>query len=81
MKHLLKIGIVDDDSSKVTQIMIRLNQGVSEATTEKKEKYSKYQLHPIELEINNNLNEMLKQVLNEELDCLLVDYKLSSYKC
>lgn len=80
MKQTFKIGIVDDDSSKITQIMIRLKQGVSEASAEKQEKYSKYQLEPIELELKNELNYMIKQVLELKLDCILIDYKLSSYQ-
>lgn len=80
MKRILKIGIVDDDSSKITQIMIRLKQGVSEATSEKQEKYSKYELQPVEIEIKEDLEDMVKQVIHLKIDCVLVDYKLSSYK-
>lgn len=80
MKHIFKIGIIDDDSSKKTQIMIRLKQGVSEATSEKQEKYSKYQLEPVEIEIKNELTDMINQVIGLGIDCVLVDYKLSSYQ-
>lgn len=78
--QVFKIGIIDDDSSKKTQIMIRLKQGVTEATSEKQEKYSKYQLQPIEIEIKNEFSDMVKQVIELGIDCVLVDYKLSSYK-
>jgi FixJ family two-component response regulator len=80
MKQVFKVGIIDDDSSKVTQIMIKLMEGFSQATYEKQNKYSMYQFNPIDLEIKDDLDEMIQQVINERLDCVLVDYKLSSYK-
>lgn len=80
MKQVFKIGIIDDDSSKITQIMIRLKQGFSEATYEKREKYSNYELQPIEIEVKKDLPDMIKQIIDLGIDCVLVDYKLSSYK-
>jgi FixJ family two-component response regulator len=80
MEQVLKIGIIDDDSTKVTQIMIKLMEGFSKATYEKQEKYSMYRFEPIELEIKDELNAMIQQVIEEKVDCVLVDYKLSSYK-
>jgi len=80
MEQIFKIGIIDDDSSKVTQIMVKLLEGFGKATSEKQEKYSMYKFFPIELEIKDELDEMIQQVLEEKLDCVLVDYKLSSYK-
>jgi len=80
MKQVFKIGIVDDDSSKVTQIMIKLMEGFGQATYEKQNKYSMYQFNPIDLEIKDDIDDMIQQVINERLDCVLVDYKLSSYK-
>lgn len=80
MKQVFKIGIIDDDSSKVTQIMIKLTEGFSKATYEKQNKYSMFQFNPVELEIMDDLEGMIQQVIKERLDCVLVDYKLSSYK-
>ncbi|MCK8099324.1 hypothetical protein MTN95_08015 [Bacillus sp. 2CMS4F] len=80
MKQVFKIGIIDDDSSKATQIMIKLTEGFSKATYEKQNKYSMFQFNPVELEIMDDLEGMIQQVIKERLDCVLVDYKLSSYK-
>ncbi len=80
MERVFKIGIIDDDSSKKTQIMIRLMQGISEASSEKQEKYLKYSLEPIEIKLKKELNDMLKQVVELNIDCVLVDYKLSSFE-
>lgn len=80
MESIFRIGIIDDDSSKVTQIMIKLMQGFNRAASEKQAKYSMYRLEPVELEIKDEIEEMVQQVIDQELDCVLVDYKLSSYK-
>lgn len=79
MKEELKIGIIDDDQSKITQIMTRLFMGVKSSSPEKQDKYSKFKLIPINLEIKDDINEMLKSVVELDLDCVIVDYKLSSY--
>ncbi|MBD3861633.1 hypothetical protein IEE86_18180 [Bacillus sp. 28A-2] len=80
MTKNLIIGIVDDDPGKVTQIMTRLIQGIEGAAPEKRQKYSQYKFKPIEIEIIEDLNAMVDNIINERLNCLLVDYKLSSYK-
>lgn len=80
MTQILRIGIVDDDDGKVTQIMTRLMQGIEGASPEKKQKYSQYKFEPIDIELKEDLNVMIKEVIDNRLDCLLVDYKLSSYQ-
>ncbi|MDZ7543506.1 hypothetical protein GNF83_20490, partial [Clostridium perfringens] len=76
MEEILKIGVVDDDEIKVTQIITRLIQGIDDATPEKRARYSQYQFVPIEVNLKDNLEEMIKHILELELDCLLIDYKL-----
>ncbi|WP_242223160.1 hypothetical protein [Bacillus cereus group sp. BfR-BA-01380] len=80
MEQIFRIGIIDDDSSKVTQIMIKLMEGFNKAKSEKQMKYSIYRLDPVELELKDNIDDMIQQVIEEKLDCVVVDYKLSSYK-
>lgn len=80
MEEVFKIGIIDDDPTKITQIIIKLMEGFGKATSEKQEKYSMYQFEPIELEIKNEFDDMIQQVIEAKLDCVLVDYKLSSYQ-
>lgn len=79
MKEKLRIGIIDDDKSKVTQIITRLIEGVDEASPEKQQRYCNYEFEPYELDINDDLNKMLEQIIELDLDCIIVDYKLSSY--
>ena len=79
MKEKLRIGIIDDDQSKITQIITRLMEGVKNSSPEKQDKYSKFEFIPIEIEIKEDINEMLNDVIQHNLDCIIVDYKLSSY--
>lgn len=80
MKKKLKIGILDDDTSKVTQIMTKLLIGMSEASPEKKIKYEDFEFEPYEIKVQQDIQKMIDEVIDKELDCVLVDYKLSSYE-
>ncbi|MEH6847813.1 MULTISPECIES: hypothetical protein [Bacillus cereus group] len=77
---LFKIGIIDDDRAKVTQIIIKLKQGFSNASAEKQSKYSNYKFEPVEINIEDDIDTTINSIVEKEIDCLLVDYKLSSYK-
>ena len=76
-----RIGIVDDDSSKVTQMitMLRLccNDDVGQPI---KEKYANYELLPVELELKPKIDDMLDSIIDNKLDGIVIDYKLSSQK-
>ncbi len=76
---VLKIGILDDDRSKVTQIMNCLIKGVEGANKEKIEKYQEFKLEPIEIEIKDNISDLIDSVIENKVDCMIVDYKLSSF--
>lgn len=75
----LKIGILDDDSSKVTQIMNCLIKGVDGANKEKITKYQEFKLDPIEIKIKNDIEKLIKEVIDKKIDCMIIDYKLSSF--
>jgi len=79
-KEKLKIGILDDDESKVTQIMCKLDEGFINAEPGKVNKYSKFELMPFELTVEENIEDVTKKIIELNLDCVLVDYKLSSYE-
>ena len=76
---VLKIGILDDDRSKVTQIMNCLIKGVEGANKEKIAKYQEFKLEPIEIEIKDNISDLIDSVIENKVDCMIVDYKLSSF--
>lgn len=75
----LKIGILDDDKSKVTQIMNSLIKGVNGANKEKITKYQEFKFEPIEIEIRNNIPELISEIIDKNIDCMIIDYKLNSY--
>lgn len=79
MEKIIKVGIIDDDSSKVTQIMTRLTYGVNDATQAKRTRYSSIKLEPIEIPIKTEIDEMVEFIKLKELDCVLIDYNLASY--
>jgi FixJ family two-component response regulator len=80
MKQKLRIGILDDDSSKVTQIMTKLMFGMTDASPEKKDKYDNFEFEPYEIKVQQDIQSMIDEVFEQKLDCVLVDYKLSSYE-
>lgn len=79
-KKIINVGIIDDDETKRTQIISKLEDFVEGASAEIKERYEEYELNPIELEIKSDINDLLEQIVETEIDALIVDYKLSSYE-
>jgi CheY-like chemotaxis protein len=80
MKKKFKIGILDDDSSKRTQIITRLIYGTTESSPCKTNKYKNYELDPCEMIVKNNIQDLIDDVFEQKIDCILIDYKLSSYE-
>ena len=79
MKEQYRIGIIDDDPSKITQMitMIRLCCD-DEDGQPLKEKYASYELKPVELALAETTDDMVERVLEERVDAVIIDYKLSS---
>lgn len=73
------IGIVDDDETKITQLITYLRLGWNDIEGNLiKEKYKDVKLNPTKLKLKDNLTEMVKKVYETKLDALIIDYKLSS---
>ena len=79
-KNVINVGIIDDDETKRSQIISKLDDFVDGASAEIKERYEEYNLNPIELEIKTNINDLLDEILDKNIDALVVDYMLSSYE-
>lgn len=75
----IKIGIIDDDSSKVTQIMTHLKYGMKGASRQKMEKYSNIEFVIFEINLASEMEEIAKTILEKKIDVILIDYNLSSY--
>ena len=79
-KNVINVGIIDDDETKRSQIISKLDDFVDGASPEIKERYEEYNLNPIELEIKTNINDLLEEILDKNINALVVDYMLSSYE-
>ncbi len=73
------IGIIDDDVSKITQLITRLRMGtLSKDEKICKTQYDDIKLNPIEIKLDANKDNMLDKILEKKCDALIIDYKLSS---
>ena len=81
VKEQYRIGIIDDDSSKTTQMiqMIRLCCADESGRT-LMEKYENYELIPVELTLETEIDNMIEHIIEKRLDAVIIDYKLSSHR-
>lgn len=74
-----RIGIIDDDSAKITQLLIHLSQGWKDNDGNLiKSKYKDINLLPNEIPLNSDIDEMVETVVEDKPDALIIDFKLSS---
>lgn len=78
-KTKIKVGIIDDDETKRTQIMSLLRDGIEGKSAEVVDKYSSFELVPEELDIQPDVDDIIDEIIERDIDVLLVDYQLSSY--
>ena len=58
MENLI-IGIIDDDSSKVTQIITHLCSNWRNETDDKLAKYADFQFIPVEISVSSSVDDMI----------------------
>lgn len=76
---IYNIGIIDDDTSKITQLITYLRLGWNDLDGNLvKEKYKDVTLNPVEITLNKNLDDMIEGIYASKLDALIIDYNLSS---
>ena len=80
-KNQYHIGIIDDDPSKITQMItcIRLCCN-DEDGNPIKAKYANCELIPVELELTGSMDDMVERIIEKRLDAVIIDYKLSSQR-
>lgn len=78
--EMIKVGIIDDDESKVTQIMTYLLYGMKDAPKQKADKYSNIRLEVIEIPLSVDMNDITEYIIGKQIDALLIDYNLTSYE-
>lgn len=73
------VGIIDDDKTKITQLIAHLQNGWNDDEGKLlNEKYADVVLTPIVLELQNDIQSMINIVVHEKIDALIIDFKLSS---
>lgn len=73
------IGIIDDDSTKITQLLTYLELGWDDEDGNLlKKKYEDVVLCPHEIKLESTEADMVQRVYETKPDALIIDYKLSS---
>ena len=79
MKEQYRIGIIDDDPSKITQMITNIRLCCNnEEGQPLREKYEGYELIPVELALAETTHDMVERIIDSGVDAVIVDYKLSS---
>ena len=74
-----KIGIVNDDRTKITQLLTQLHLCCNSYEGQpKKEKYADYELIPVELQLLPLVEDMAHSIIESGIDGIIIDYNLSS---
>lgn len=76
---VIKVGIIDDDVSKVTQIMTYLLYGMKDAPKQKADRYANVKFEVFEIPLFADMNEVTEYIITKKIDALLIDYNLTSY--
>lgn len=74
-----RVGIVDDDKTKITQLLIYMPLGWKDDNDNLiKENYKDVNLDPVEIQLECDIDRMVEKIINEKTDALIIDFKLSS---
>ena len=76
-----RIGIIDDDESKITQLLFYLDLGwENNSGSLIKEKYKNVKLIPEEISLESTIDAMIDKISSNTFDALIIYFKLSSKK-
>lgn len=73
MTEIYKIGIIEDDDTKAVGITSSLNK----IPKRQERQYGDVEIIPIRIPIAENKDEMIQNIEESSVDCMLVDYRLS----
>lgn len=71
-----RIGIIDDEAEKVTQIITHLIDGFN--NEEMSERYKDVSFEPIEFGVEHAISDTISKIISENIQGIIIDYKLSS---
>lgn len=70
-----RVGILDDDESKVTEIVDKLNHAFDNLP-----QYRNYELVPVEISIESDCSSTVENILSQTVECMIIDYNLGSFQ-
>lgn len=70
-----RVGILDDDESKIVEIVDKLSHAFTNLP-----QYSRYTLEPIEISIESDCSTTVETILNQGIECMIIDYNLGSFQ-
>ena len=74
-----RIGIIDDDNTKITQLLTYLTLGWEDENNKiLKNQYKDVKLLPIEIPLENDFEKMVDKSCLAKMDALIIDFQLSS---
>lgn len=71
-----RIGIIDDEAGKVTQIITHLMDGFKNEGMAGR--YKDISFEPIEFGVEHEINDTISKIISENIQGIIIDYKLSS---
>lgn len=70
-----RVGILDDDESKIIEIVDKLSHAFANLP-----QYCRYTLKPIEITIASDCSTTVENILNQGIECMIIDYNLGSFQ-
>lgn len=71
--EVIKVGIIDDDGSKVTQIMAYLLYGMKDASKQKADRYSNVRFEVLEIPLSADMNDIAEYIIDEKIDAVKME--------
>lgn len=72
---IYRVGILDDDESKIIEIVDNLSHAFTNMP-----QYSGYALKPLEISISSDCAATVQNILAQNVECMIIDYNLSSFQ-
>lgn len=74
----IKVGIVDDDRNKIIGLRANLSKKITTLSSDINDKYNDYEIIVSIIELKD-IDYIINEIRNQNIDCLIIDYKLNSF--
>lgn len=79
MSTQYRIGIIDDDPTKITQLIPSLKMVCKDDEGRvRNTKYTNFALVPVEITLLSDEDDMLTEIIDSHIDAIIIDYNLAS---